>query len=535
MKYIKYINRIILCMLAMLAPLVGCDTEELHELNINPQAVTQINVNFLLTAAELGSAAGGGTSGDNRYIDWRTNIGLASFYVQHMAHVSGGIGPGDKYFDYQEGYNAPWEFLYGDVLKNLSEIIKQTGPGGYDEGKKNNTRQAARIMRALAFHRLTDYYGNIPYTQANKGIEGIFKPAFEPQSAIYADLLKELDEATAALVPKPDVNDKDEGFKAADLLYNGDAAKWKKFGYSLMLRLAMRISNVDVATAGTYVTKAVNGGVFASNADNAFVPMADVPSLWTNQNGISRAYIGADGGQPTILSRTLIDKLKGPNAGSTVDDDPRLMIISGGVNGNTDPLAQRGLPNGLDQGSLDTYNGTSNTVAATTFSLINTKLLDRSEPYMLMHYAEVELLQAEAKERNIGTVTGTAQQHYDNGVRAAMQMYTLYDASFVVTDPTVNAYLAQFPYAGTTAQKLEMIGTQMWISKFFNWWDAWADWRRTGYPVLVPVDYPGNVTGGQIPSRLRLPNHEAANNAANVAAGATLPDDPTTKVWWDVN
>ena len=95
-----------------------------------------------------------------------------------------------------------------------------------------------------------------------------------------------------------------------------------------MLRLAMRLSNVDAATANTYVSKAVAGGVFQSNADNVIVPMSEGPSLWQNQNGISRAFYPGDGGNSTFLSKTLIDFLKGPITGSTADDDPRLMILS---------------------------------------------------------------------------------------------------------------------------------------------------------------------------------------------------------------
>jgi hypothetical protein len=518
--------------LALCIPMAGCNTDDLQNLNVNPQALSKIDVNYIFTAAELGSASGG-SAGDNRYIDWRTNIGFAAYAIQHLSNVSGGIAPGDKYTDNVESYNAPWEFWYGDALKNLNEIIKQTGPGGFEDGKKKNTREAARILRVLNFHRLTDFYGNIPYFDALKGISGNFNPKYDTQEAIYADLLKELDEATAAL----SASNPDEGFAAADLIYNGDVAKWKKFGYSLMLRLAMRISNVSQATAATYVTKAVAGGTMTSNDDNAWVPMALAPSEWTNQNGISRAFAAGDGGQPSVLSKTLVDFMKGPNTASTADDDPRLMILSNGVNGNKDPLAQRGMPNGLDAGTLDAYVGSSSVDQNKVFSTINLDLIDDDDPYIIMAFAESEFLKAEAIERAIGTVAGTAQQHYEAGVRGAMQMYTPFADvnNFTVTDAQVNAYLAARPYGGSTAQRLEMIGTQLWASKFFNWWEAWSDWRRSGYPSLTPVNYPGNVTGGQIPSRLRLPTHEAATNQAAITAGATLPDDPTTKVWWDVN
>lgn len=529
------INKFILSVLAVGIPMASCDTDELHNRNINPQALRTVPMEYLFTAAQLGSAAGG-SAGDNRYIDWRTNIGFCGYVVQHLSTATGGISPGDKYTDNVESYNAPWEFIYGDQLKNLAEILRQTGPEGFDEGKEN-LRNAARILRAFNFHRLTDYYGNIPYTDALKGItDKIYTPAYDDQQSIYMDLLKELDEASAALTPLVSTNRDDQAFAAADLFYDGDISQWKKFGYSLMLRLAMRISNVDAANAATYVGKAIAGGVFESNDDNVWVGMAIGPSEWTNQNGISRAFASGDGGQPTTLSATLIDELKGPNTGSTVDDDPRLFIFSRGFNGNTDPLAQRGLPNGLDQAMVNEMEGVPanpGVNVSQTFSQMNLKLLDDDDPYMLMNYAEVEFLLAEAAVRNIAGVTDP-QTHYENGVRAAMQMYTPFDATLVVDDAAVDAYLAARPFPAADEDRLEAIGTQMWLSKFMNWWEAWADWRRTQYPVLTPTNYPGNVTNGQIPRKLRYPNQEVAVNSGNYSAGATLPDEPVTKVWWDV-
>lgn len=527
----KYINKILLAVLVVSMPMAGCDTDELHELNINPQALTTVPLAYLFTAAELGSAAGG-SAGDNRYIDWRTNIGFAGYAIQQLSTASGGISPGDKYFENAESYAAPWEFIYGDQLKNIAEILKQTGPGGFDEGRNNNLRQATRVLRAFNFHRLTDYYGNVPYSDALDGIAGTFFPEYDTQEEIYTDLLKELEEATAAMTPLTTELD-DKNFAQADLIYSGDMEQWKRFGYSLMLRLAMRVSNVAPAMANEYVAKAVAGGVFTSNDDNVWIPMSEGPSEWTNQNGISRAFASGDGGQPTTLSKTLIDELKG--AAGTADDDPRLTIISQGING--DPTNQEGLPNGLDQGMVDDLVGQEGVVVAETFSQINQKLLQDDDPYMLMNYAEVEFLLAEAGERGIGGVPAAdAQQHYNNGVRAAIQMYTPFDESLAVSDAAVDAYLAARPYpvGGTLEQKLEEIGTQLWLSKFFNWWEAWADWRRTGYPTLVPTNYSGNVTNGTIPVKLRIPSQEVASNP-NYSSGATLPDEPTTRVWWDVN
>jgi hypothetical protein len=531
----KYIHKLIWAAGMMTIPMAGCNTDDLQELNVNPQAVNQIDLNYLFTAAELGIASNG-SAGDNRYIDWRTNIGMAAYAIQQLGNAGGGIAPGDRYTHNFETSAAPFEFTYADQLKNIAEILKQTGPGGYDEGKKQNMRQAARILRAFSFHRLTDLYGNIPYTEANKGLETVFFPTYDKQSVVYADLLKELDEAAAAL----NASNPDEGFARADFIYDGDIAKWKKWAYSLMLRLAMRVSNVNVQMATQYVSKAVAGGVFTSNADNVWVKMALGPGEWNNQNGISRAFYPGDGGQPSYLSKTFVDFLKGANPNTVTDDDPRLMILSGGIADwssaewkptNTDPLAQKGLPNGFDQAGLDALEGRS-VDQAKTYSRINFLMLQDDDPYMIMNYGEVELLLAEALQRGIGTgITGTARQHYEAGVKASMQMYTPFDPSLVVSDAQVDNYLATYPYGGAKPA-LPMIYEQLWVNKFFNWWEAWADWRRTGYPVLVPTNFPGNITNGTIPRRLRYPATEAAGNQ-NYATGATKPDDYTTKVWWE--
>lgn len=510
----------------------ACNTEELQDLNINTQAVNEINMNFLFSAAELSLADGGVES--NRFVNWRTNVGYASYWMQHLANTGGGGGlaSGDKYFINVESDDAPWDYAYGGVLKNLTEVLKQTGPGGFEEGKRKNTREAARIIRAFTYLRLTDFYGNIPYSDANGGIEGSFFPTYDTQESIYNDLFQELSEAGAAI----STSNPDDGFAEADMIYQGDITKWKKWANSIMLRMAMRVSNVNPGLAAEKVTQALSGvGVFSSNDDIAWVPHAEGPSLWTNQNGLSRAFISGDGGQSRVMSKTLIDVLKGADPDSAADDDPRLLIYSGGVSDNTDPLAQEGMPNGLDGGTLDTYTGISNSNPNELFSTLNILLFDVDDPYYLMNYAEMEFLQAEAKERGIGSVSGTAKEHYEAGVKAAMQMWTPYDASFVVEDAAVATYLTQYPYTDGAPNALAMIGQQMWLSLELNWWDAWSYWRRSGFPELNPVNYPGNITGGQIPTRLLYPSSEIATNNENLQSGGTSPNTHLGKVWWDVD
>jgi hypothetical protein len=540
MKHILKLIKVTL-FIAFITATAGCDTEELHNMNIDPNAVNKIDINYFLTTAELGIACGGAV-GDDRQLDNNTNIRFASSAIQHLASTGQSIG--EKYFsDDRAPSDYPFQYMYIDAPCRTAEIIKQTGEGGYMAGRLVNTRQAARILRVFVFHRLTDWYGSIPYSEASKGLEGIFQPHYDKQREIYADMLKELDEACAAF----NASDEDfAGFEKADFIFNGDVTKWKKFGYSLMLRLAMRVSNVDATMADTYVTKAVAGGTMASNDDNVWVKTSVGPELWINQNGISRAFMPGeeDLWKNYLLNKRLVDQLLGPDTLSTADDDPRLMIFTGGIvqwsDESTvipielDPTKQRGLPSGLNSSDVNRKWGTGNPPSATPykiFSTVNFKMMQRDEPYQIMNAAESEFLKAEALVSGIGSgITGTAKEHYDAGVKLAMQLYTVYDESFVVTDAQVANYLAIYPYNDATA--LEQIGTQMWLSKFMMWWDEWSDWRRTGYPVLVPSNYPGNSTGGTIPRKLMIPATEAAGNP-NYAAGATKPDALTTRVWWD--
>jgi hypothetical protein len=102
----------------------------------------------------------------------------------------------------------------------------------------------------------------------------------------------------------------------------------------------------------------------------------------------------------------------------------------------------------------------------------------------------------------------------------------------VITAGEVSAYLAANPFDGT----METLHTQHWAANFLGqWYEAYSNWRRTGFPVLTPVNYPGNYSNGQIFRRLEYDINEVATNGANLQAGGTMPDDVMTRVWWDVN
>ena len=152
-------------------------------------------------------------------------------------------------------------------------------------------------------------------------------------------------------------------------------------------------------------------------------------------------------------------------------------------------------------------------------------------PMFFQTYAEVEFMLAEANIR--WGLAGDPAVHYANGVRAAMEMLSIYGDAAIIGDADITSYLDAHPY--DAANGLEQISTQYWVATFLNEYETFANWRRVGYPVLVPVNYPGNVTNGTIPRRLTYSSSEESNNAENLAAAVANqgPDELTTRVWWD--
>jgi len=493
----KNINKLFLLLAVLALPLSSCD-EGFAEMNTNPNAINELDYNYLLSYAQMQ------TSGE-RYENWRAILIYSSTMVQHLAALPN-YWSGDKYL-FNQGYSASlWERGYRNYIKEIAELLDKTA----GDPEYANLYQVTRIWRVAAFHRMTDLYGDIPYSEAGKGfIDANFSPAYDTQESIYRDMLKELDEAASAVGSGADE-------VTGDLIYDGDLTLWKKYAYSLMLRLAMRCSEVDASLAQEYVGKATTGGVMTALTESALVPHSDGPA-GINRNGIGEVF-NADDNQR--LSATFVDWMDGMG-------DPRLDVL--GVVASGGP--QKGLPNGFTTTTLESYAGGSD---LETYSRVNRQIALLESPMMFQSYAEVELLLAEAAER--GWHSGDAATHYENGVRAAMEAWgVLYDASLAIDGADIDTYLANNPYDAANA--MEQIGEQYWAATFWNEYEAYANFRRTGYPALVPVDFPGNEANSQVPRRLRYPAAEYGVNEANINAANTRqgPDEFTTKMWWDAN
>ena len=287
-----------------------------------------------------------------------------------------------------------------------------------------NKYAAARIWRVVIFQRLTDTYGDIPYAEAGLGYDQqIYKPKYDAQQNIYMDMLNELDQACTSF------DESKPTYGAADLVYGGDVGKWKRFGYSMMLRLGMRLSKVDPAMAQTWVAKAINGGVMTSNDDNCFIQMASGPAQ-LNMNGNALVF---SQGEPTTpdggprLSKTFVDSMLKYN-------DPRLRVYGELPNGDTNPADQQGLPNGSDATTapdLSIYTRPN----LTTVGVLAT-------PMYFQTYAEVEFMLAEAAVRGWDPTASDPATDYNNGVTAALLYVNTYDPAQPIQQSEVDAYLA---------------------------------------------------------------------------------------------
>ena len=495
---------------ATVVGMVSCD-QGFDELNINKTAALSVNPVFILNNATVNSAF---TTGSVIY-----EMGI----VQQMVSPNSGVLTGANFNqDSRDNTVQNWQKYYRNVIRNSQDVINQT----QSVATRSNLYNMARIIQANAYMILTDSYGDIPYSQAEKGYtEQIFLPKYDTQQAVYAGIIKELTDATAAL-------DATKAIESADVLFAGNIALWKKYGNSLLLRAGMRLSKVDAAQAQQVVAKALQGGVMESNADNAIIKH-DANYV----NGIGN-MLNATEAANIYLAAPFVDYLKKTN-------DPRLKSIAvryvGAKSGpeqvasraSTDPAVQIGMPLGFDNNTISAEVTKNKLASFYDFTQVDrTRMVKMTAPSFLVTAAQTQLLLAEAAQR--GWVTGTtAETYYNRGVRLHMEQMALYDANSAVATADIDAYLKANSYVAATA--LEQINTQYWVASFLNGPEAFANFRRSGFPKLTPNPFPGKSIKGNFINRLTYPNSEISANTVHVkeAIARQGADDLDTKVWWD--
>ena len=425
------------------------------------------------------------------------NIGGGNITLHIVDYMAQAIIEDNAQYNFQTAGmpNTQWNVLYESCLNNLKRadsILRTTIPDATNSAATiANRRACVDITAVYAWYILVTSYGNIPYTQALNPDNSF--PKYDDQHAIYTDLLKRLDNDLANL------STGGSGFAVSeDLWFHGNIPNWITFANSLKMMMGMTLADVDPATAKS-VVEAASPNAMTSTAQNCIMQYGSQPS----NNPAYSSFVVAKRND-YIASKPLMDQLLS-NA------DPRLTSYYG-------KAPSSGKYIGAVMGVQTTFS---------TVSGPSTKDSASNLPYVVLDYSEIEFLRAEAVVRGFN-VGGTAESHYDEGIRQSIKYWGGADSSVTryLADPSV----AWATAAGTDLQKIAL---QKWISLYDHPDHEWIDIRRLDYPVLpAPV---GAISG--FPNRLYYPQSEQTVNGANYtqAASAIGSDKVTTKLFWDIN
>jgi len=435
--------------------------------------------------------------------------------------------------------------IISTLYTNLSEVE------GYCEMSGEVVPLAvAQICKVAAMNRVTDTYGPIPYSAI--GFEGAVKTPYDSQEEVYNKFFEELadarqillDNTTAPLSP------------LVDKVYAGDVTNWIRFCNSLQLRLAVRIAYANPTLAKQKAEEAVNpanGGVIETNDQNA-----TWKNYATSTNAMRTAiWYNAHDTRPSAEIACYLNGYNDPRLPMylTESGSPTAPDLKGKPYKNEDGTWMTS-PTGVSLQYVGIRRGWENfsTEWSVNFSDVN---LPGNTPALWQNASEVCFLRAEGAAVFGWDMGGTAESFYNKGIELSFESYGVDGAANYINDDT--SVPAQFydpegknPWNGTIPAvtikwdesldkeaKQQKIITQKWIANWLLGNEAWADYRRTGYPFLIPVAYNGSnvVDINRGPRRMPYPSAEYTDNLANVQKAVADylkgPDNLATRVWWD--
>lgn len=385
-------------------------------------------------------------------------------------------------------------------LRDLDDIIAMSDKGV----GLGNYKAMARVLKVYLFSVLTDTYGDIPYRDAGKGAsEQEFTPVYNSQEEVYKGMLEELAAVAGTF------NASETLAYSGDPVYKGNMLRWQKFTNSLRLRLLMRASG-KLASAATDIQTMLSAPqqypLMESNDDNfLYRYTGSLPDVYP----LAPSYVRDFDFKYKSVSAFIVDSLK-------KFSDSRLFQYARPTNASatTNNPQYVGLPNSLPVTESANYNGGFNFQ-----SYLGTRFQSNTEPAIWLTWSEVLFLKAEAAQR--GFFTGNAETLYNDAIKAS---FGYWGAEFN------NSYLDQagVKYDG----QLSKIYLQKFFALYFTGMEAWNEYRRTGYPLLVPG--PTNANDGKVPSRIPYPLSEQSLNRVNYedAAKRMGGDNMNHKLWW---
>lgn len=384
-------------------------------------------------------------------------------------------------------------------LRDLDDIIAMSETG---EGL-SNYKAIARVLKVYLFSVLTDTYGDIPYSNAGKGAASEFTPVYNSQEDVYKGMLQELADIATSF------NTTETLVYSGDPVYKGNIQRWKKFTNSLRLRLLMRASGklpAAVTEMQAMLADPQQYPLMESNDDNFLYRYSGVlPDVYP----LAPSYVRDFDFKYKSVSAFIVDSLKKFN-------DSRLFQYARPTNasaGSNDPQYV-GLPNSLPVTESANYNGGYNYQ-----SYLGTRFQSNTEPAIWITWSEVLFLKAEAAQK--GYFAGDAEALYNAAIEASFKYWGAeFDASYLA-QPAVQ-------YDGTLAK----IYLQKFFALFFTGMESWNEYRRTGYPLLVPG--PTNVNDNKVPTRIPYPLSEQSLNRVNYtdAAQRMGGDNMNHRMWW---
>ena len=547
--------------------LASCSDKVYEEINTDKTKSSTINPSHQLSYALMQ------IYGDMNYVDVHRLYTYA--FTQHLMGCWNTTNYGGQHRMDDNEMSRPWNNLYTGAFRNLTDAIEHTK----DDSLQVNVNAALRICRVYVGSLLTDFYGDVPYTEAGLAqITGNAKPKYDTQKDIYTLFFKELKEAA---------NMFDLTTKAidSDPMFSGDIEAWRLFANSLRLRLAMRVSDVDEDLAKAEFQDALASGVMMSAADNALVAHQKVSYSFGQEsykdfrgNALAKYFYGNDpANNPTYICQTFWEQLYKNN-------DPRLTLLcrfyiddylsistgEGRIDMTDAVLATQAAypdkdiislvaPGEFSWDNWPSYpklegSALANRMAEVLLAYpdynvddnprwlkpkLANNFLRSNNPGVIMTYAEVCFLRAEAAIK--GWTGDNAKSMYEQGIRAAMDFVTTNYGYDPILDSDYAAYIAQpaIAFGSSTAQQKSQINTQAWILHFHNPAEAWANQRRSDSPALVPPISNGKnplIDGTAIPVRLCYPlKEETYNNEAYQEAKARVGTyNWNARLWWDM-
>lgn len=509
--------------------------DKLEEYYSNPNETVDASLPMLLTGMLKNSTV------TPTYLDYSAfKLGVTGKYSQ----ISG-LSYGTNMYNFNTSYTTDrWDWYYESNMMNSYKSMAKAYDEMSDDDKASNYIYLllAKILLFDQSAQMVDLWGPIPWTEAASlnSSNTLSYPAYDDAATIYTTIIDSLDAINTYMMNMDAISSSvATTLDVQDILNDGDTDLWRIYANSLRLRLLMRISNYDEATASTEIAKMLADPdtypLVESNDDNIQVDMdpSDV-SLYSNlKSAFTESLASTAPYAPQYLLEDVMVANGDPrtevywDAGDTVvDDEPYYM--------------------GIDN-SYTSSKVTANTSYWATYDSA-TFIYNWNVPGLLFSAAEISFLKAEAYQR--GFTTGDAKTAYETGIQQSIDMYyTINQDAYMNTNYTfsrdavespsadeIAAYLAEddIVYSGTSDELLAKIATQKWIHFFVLQADeAWAEYRRTGYPELTFIEYSGSGLS-QPPIRITYPSSESSSNAANYAAVADY-DDSSNPIFWDVD